>query len=73
MSGGYLFTRSEKFREEVSIASKTVFALSFILTANSVVYVGGTLLDDLEYTGLGTTTLTLINAALQGDVVIVKE
>jgi len=50
-------------------AGQTVFTVTFLLHADSLIFQNGATVPDADWTGIGTYTLTLVNAANEFDII----
>lgn len=68
----YVDSKMDTYKEQLS-APKTVFNLDFTLTDNTTVSYNGSEVNDVQWTGVGTNTLTLYLDTKQYDYLIVKQ
>lgn len=72
-STGVVFQSETGFYQEELSATKTIFNLGFTITNNALVSLNGTIINPSQWTGIGTSTLTLLLDTQQYDLFTIKQ
>jgi len=73
MITGKGFPREVRHKIEVQeLGGQSVFSLPFTLTENHIIFIGG-IITDINYTGIGTQTLTFSQSIGQGEDIFITK